>query len=99
MWFCFIGYLQNLLFVLFQASALELQERVVTAIKQVDEKLNFDDITKLEDIERNHLLNLYRETMLKGYNFGFEVLIMRCFHIFYYYTSLSTEIIHLNGLM
>ncbi|XP_021362862.1 mitogen-activated protein kinase kinase kinase 4-like isoform X2 [Mizuhopecten yessoensis] len=55
-------------------AAEQLQEKVVAAIKEVDTKLNFDDIAKLEDNERNHLLNLYRETMLKGYNFGFEYL-------------------------
>lgn len=61
-------------FVLFvQSAAVELQEKVVLAIKQVDEKLNFEDIANLEDNEKYHLLNLYRETMLKGYNFGFEV--------------------------
>jgi len=46
---------------------------VVLAIKQVDEKLNFEDIANLEDNEKYHLLQLYRETMLKGFNFGFEV--------------------------
>ncbi|XP_069140240.1 mitogen-activated protein kinase kinase kinase 4-like isoform X2 [Argopecten irradians] len=55
-------------------AAEQLQEKVVAAIKEVDTKLNFEDIAKLEDNERNHLLNLYRETMLKGYNFGFEYL-------------------------
>ena len=52
---------------------MELQERVVKAIKQVDEKFYFDDIEKMDEVERAHLLNLYRETMLKGYNLGFEV--------------------------
>ncbi|CAC5409888.1 MAP3K4 [Mytilus coruscus] len=57
-----------------KSAAVELQEKVVLAIKQVDEKLNFEDIANLEDNEKYHLLNLYRETMLKGYNFGFEYL-------------------------
>lgn len=52
---------------------MELQERVVQAIKQVDEKFCCEDMRNFDDNERNHLLNLYRETMLKGYNFGFEV--------------------------
>ena len=46
---------------------------MVLAIKQVDEKLNFEDIANIEDNEKYHLLQLYRETMLKGFNFGFEV--------------------------
>ncbi|XP_071112541.1 mitogen-activated protein kinase kinase kinase 4-like [Haliotis cracherodii] len=53
-------------------TAIEMRENVATAISQVDEKLNFDDIAKLEDSEKNHILKLYRETMLQCYNFGFE---------------------------
>lgn len=52
---------------------MELQERVVQAIKQVDDKFYCEDMANFDDNERNYLLNLYRETMLKGYNFGFEV--------------------------
>lgn len=52
---------------------MELQERVVQAIKSVDEKFYCEEMANFDDNERNHLLNLYRETMLKGYNFGFEV--------------------------
>lgn len=52
---------------------MELQERVVQAIKQVTDKFYCEDMANFDDNERNHLLNLYRETMLKGYNFGFEV--------------------------
>ncbi|KAK3098006.1 hypothetical protein FSP39_015240 [Pinctada imbricata] len=57
-----------------KAAALDLQEKVVKAIKQVDEKFYCDDIEKMDELERPHLLNLYRETMLKGYNLGFEYL-------------------------
>ncbi|XP_061167485.1 mitogen-activated protein kinase kinase kinase 4-like [Saccostrea echinata] len=57
-----------------KGSAMELQERVVQAIKQVDDKFYCEDMANFDDNERNHLLNLYRETMLKGYNFGFEYL-------------------------
>uniref|UniRef100_K1QG98 Mitogen-activated protein kinase kinase kinase 4 n=1 Tax=Magallana gigas TaxID=29159 RepID=K1QG98_MAGGI len=56
-----------------KSSAMELQERVVQAIKQVTDKFYCEDMANFDDNERNHLLNLYRETMLKGYNFGFEV--------------------------
>lgn len=52
---------------------MELQERVVQAIKQVEDKFYWEDMANFDDNERNYLLNLYRETMLKGYNFGFEV--------------------------
>ncbi|XP_065928516.1 mitogen-activated protein kinase kinase kinase 4-like [Magallana gigas] len=57
-----------------KSSAMELQERVVQAIKSVDEKFYCEEMANFDDNERNHLLNLYRETMLKGYNFGFEYL-------------------------
>ncbi|KAK6169248.1 hypothetical protein SNE40_020332 [Patella caerulea] len=52
--------------------AVQLREKVAKAIEQVDEKLNFDDILQHEENDRNHLVKLYRETMLQGYNFGFE---------------------------
>ena len=52
-----------------QLNALELQEKVADAIRQVDDKLNFNDTIQHED----NLLKLYRETMLQCYNFGFEV--------------------------
>jgi hypothetical protein len=55
---------------------MDLQERVVQAIKQVDDKFYCEEMEDLDDTEKNHLLNLYRETMLKGYNFGFEVTIL-----------------------
>lgn len=72
-----------LLWLVYQEAAEQLQEKVVAAIKEVDTKLNFEDIAKLEDNERNHLLNLYRETMLKGYNFGFDVRLVQSspFHV------------------
>uniref|UniRef100_K1R1Y1 Mitogen-activated protein kinase kinase kinase 4 n=1 Tax=Magallana gigas TaxID=29159 RepID=K1R1Y1_MAGGI len=56
------------------SSAMELQERVVQAIKQVDDKFYCKDMANFDDNERNHLLNLYRETILRGCNFGFEYL-------------------------
>ncbi|KAK7107487.1 mitogen-activated protein kinase kinase kinase 4-like isoform X2 [Littorina saxatilis] len=49
-------------------NALELQEKVAEAVRQVDDKLNFNDVIQHED----NLLKLYRETMLQCYNFGFE---------------------------
>lgn len=52
-----------------QLNALELQEKVVDAVKQVDDKLSFNDVIQYED----NLLKLYRETLLQCYNFGFEV--------------------------
>ncbi|XP_041352279.1 mitogen-activated protein kinase kinase kinase 4-like [Gigantopelta aegis] len=55
-----------------KTNAIDLRDKVAKAIKQVDEKLNFEEISQLEDVERNHLLKLYRETMLQCYNFGFE---------------------------
>uniref|UniRef100_A0A8W8JGJ8 Mitogen-activated protein kinase kinase kinase N-terminal domain-containing protein n=1 Tax=Magallana gigas TaxID=29159 RepID=A0A8W8JGJ8_MAGGI len=60
-----------------KSSAMELQERVVQAIKQVTDKFYCEDMANFDDNKRNHLLNLYKETMLKGYNFGFEKLSKR----------------------
>lgn len=57
-----------------QLNALELQEKVAEAIRQVDDKLNFSDTIQHED----NLLKLYRETMLQCYNFGFEVCVWVC---------------------
>ncbi|KAL3881975.1 hypothetical protein ACJMK2_028357 [Sinanodonta woodiana] len=53
-------------------AAISLRDKVATAIKQVDEKWNCGDIAKMEESEKNHILKLYRETMLQAYNFGFE---------------------------
>ncbi|ESO84956.1 hypothetical protein LOTGIDRAFT_168212 [Lottia gigantea] len=53
--------------------AVQLREKVARAIEQVDETLNFDEILQHEENDRNHLVKIYRETMLQGYNFGFEV--------------------------
>ncbi|XP_076445793.1 mitogen-activated protein kinase kinase kinase 4-like [Babylonia areolata] len=51
-----------------KVNALDLQEKVAFAIRQVDDKVNFTEIIQHED----NLLKLYRETMLQCYNFGFE---------------------------
>ena len=40
-------------------------------IQKVEEHWNCD--IEMEENERNHVLKLYRETMLQAYNFGFEV--------------------------
>lgn len=49
--------------------------KVSQAIKQVNDKLNLNDIILHEE----SILKLYRETMLKIYDFGFEV----SFYIFF----------------
>ena len=44
-------------------------------IQKVEEHWNCD--IEMEESERNHVLKLYRETMLQAYNFGFEVILSR----------------------
>ncbi|CAL1534129.1 unnamed protein product [Lymnaea stagnalis] len=51
-----------------KTNALELMVKVGQAIKQVNEKLNFNEVIQHEE----SILKLYRETMLKMYDFGFE---------------------------
>ena len=48
---------------------MELMEKVAKAIKQVNDKLNFNEVIQNEE----SILMLFRETMLKIYDFGFEV--------------------------
>ncbi|XP_060581220.1 mitogen-activated protein kinase kinase kinase 4-like isoform X3 [Ruditapes philippinarum] len=51
-------------------SAITLRDKVATVIRQVEEHWNCD--LEMEESEKNHILKLYRETMLQAYNFGFE---------------------------
>ncbi|XP_045197016.1 mitogen-activated protein kinase kinase kinase 4-like isoform X2 [Mercenaria mercenaria] len=51
-------------------SAISLRDKVATVIRQVEEHWNCD--MEMEESEKNHILKLYRETMLQAYNFGFE---------------------------
>ncbi|XP_059154540.1 mitogen-activated protein kinase kinase kinase 4-like isoform X2 [Physella acuta] len=51
-----------------KTNALELMVKVAQAIQQVNEKLNFNEVIQQEE----NILKLYRETMLKIYDFGFE---------------------------
>ncbi|XP_013387498.1 mitogen-activated protein kinase kinase kinase 4-like [Lingula anatina] len=55
-----------------KTTAMYLREKVAKAIIQVDEKLNLDDISEREEMEKYNILKLYRETMHQCYNFGFE---------------------------
>ncbi len=50
-----------------------LQEKLANAIKQVDEKLDLDDIPEMDENEKFNIQKLYRETLHQCYNFGFEV--------------------------
>ncbi|RUS75685.1 hypothetical protein EGW08_016551 [Elysia chlorotica] len=51
-----------------KTNAMELMEKVAKAIKQVNENLNFNEVIQHEE----SILMLFRETMLKIYDFGFE---------------------------
>ena len=62
----------NSLFLLKQAG-LDLREKITEAIAQVDEKLNLDDISEMDDVEKLSMQKLIRETLHQCYNFGFEV--------------------------
>ena len=51
-----------------------LRDKVDHAIQQVEEKLGMEDLTEVEDTEVTHKIQtLYRETLLRCYNFGCEV--------------------------
>ena len=52
-----------------QTNAMELMEKVAKAIQQVNDNLNFNEVIQHEE----SILMLFRETMLKIYDFGFEV--------------------------
>ena len=47
--------------------------QVADAIRQVDEKLDLEDIPEMDEAEKLNLQKLYRETLHQCYNFGFEV--------------------------
>ncbi|XP_005109668.1 mitogen-activated protein kinase kinase kinase 4 isoform X2 [Aplysia californica] len=51
-----------------KTNAIELMAKLAQAIQQVNEKLNFNEVIQHEE----SILKLYRETMLKIYDFGFE---------------------------
>ncbi|CAG5116904.1 unnamed protein product [Candidula unifasciata] len=51
-----------------KANAVELMVKISQAIQQVNEKLNVNEVILTEE----SILKLYRETMLKIYDFGFE---------------------------
>ena len=53
---------------------MDLRHKVADGIAQVDEKLNLDDITVMDEAEKHHIQKLYRETLHQCYGFGFEVL-------------------------
>lgn len=52
---------------------MELRYKVADGIAQVDEKLNLEDITAMDEVEKLHIQKLYRETLHQCYSFGFEV--------------------------
>ncbi len=56
-----------------QVAGVQLQEKLANAIKQVDEKLDLDDIPEMDENEKINIQKLYRETLHQCYNFGFEV--------------------------
>ena len=58
---------------LLKQAGLDLREKITEAIAQVDEKLNLDDISEMDDVEKLSMQKLIRETLHQCYNFGFEV--------------------------
>ena len=52
-------------------AAISLRDTVASVIQKVEEHWNCD--IAMAESEKNHVLKLYRETMLQAYNFGFEV--------------------------
>ncbi|KAK0064372.1 mitogen-activated protein kinase kinase kinase 4 isoform X1 [Biomphalaria pfeifferi] len=51
-----------------KTNAVDLMVKLAQNIQQVNEKLNFNEVIQHEE----NILKLYRETMLKIYDFGFE---------------------------
>ena len=60
-----------MVYVILQEVAISLRDTVASVIQKVEEHWNCD--IAMEESEKNHVLKLYRETMLQAYNFGFEV--------------------------
>ena len=57
-----------------QKEAMYLRDKVDDAIQQVEEKLGMEDFTEMDETEVTHKIHtLYRETLLRCYNFGCEV--------------------------
>jgi MEKK4 N-terminal len=56
-----------------QNAAINLRQNVANAISLVDEKLNIDDLSEMDESEKVNVLTLFRETLHQCYNFGFEV--------------------------
>ena len=53
---------------------MSLRDKVDHAILQVEDKLDMEDLADVEDTEITHKIQtLYRETLLRCYNFGCEV--------------------------
>ena len=57
--------------VTLKEAAISLRDTVASVIQKVEEHWNCD--IAMAESEKNHVLKLYRETMLQAYNFGFEV--------------------------
>ena len=57
----------------FQNAAVVLRQNVASAVSQIDEKLNLDDLSEMDESEKGNVLTLFRETLHQCYNFGFEV--------------------------
>ncbi|CAH1799809.1 unnamed protein product [Owenia fusiformis] len=52
--------------------AINLREKVASAIKQVDEKLDINDLSEMDETEKYTIIKLIRETLHQCYNFGLE---------------------------
>ena len=83
-----------------QESAISLRDKVATVIRQVEEHWNCD--MEMEENEKNHILKLYRETMLQAYNFGFEVInmnVMEAVRLNYPWTDMKLTSLLFSGYL
>ena len=57
----------------FQEACVSLREKIVSAVKRVDENLDLDSMFDMDEGEKAMVYQTYTETMHLCYNFGFEV--------------------------
>lgn len=61
------------LFVVTQNDALQLCNKISSAIDRVDHMFTSEFDAEVDESESATLQQYYREAMIQGYNFGFEV--------------------------
>lgn len=65
--------------------ALQLCIKISTAIDRVEFMFTTEFEAEVEESESATLHQYYREAMIQGYNFAFEVTVTKCFELFFFY--------------